>query len=351
MKKFLVYLSPLLLFSWLMFILPGCRKYLPTDRDYFDRDAQFTQDVYMPVTGRNTLFNNNFNAGNSSLPLTFKLVNPRRRNGDPAPELLKTFPTLVWTAAYTGKETSLEEITDKRKWEAHPLFEIREHSGQMMMWATASSRYLHCQPDSGYLFDVEVSNSGGRKFYKDLKLIPYRERPYEPTNQDAVTGANQSPAVHPAQVVNVRGASDDAAMLAGDIDILFHKTGESSTGKEGKTYTGSLTFKFLDSSLNPIDPDKFNLTDWAHLVHGFDMEKTDEYIRYTIGYPIPLIDLQTRYTTNDGSQAHVVFSYERQGFGDKREVAQIEFNFNIYEAGNWEIIFWFRKDNPKFEDD
>ncbi len=334
-----------------IFVAPGCKKFLPTDRDFFDPDAQYSQNVYMPVTGRNTIFRDNFNAGNSSLPLTFELINPRRRNGDPAPELLKTFPTLVWKKGYTGKEKSLEEITEKRTWEPHPLFEIRKHSGEIMMWAPSSANLLHCQPDSGYLFDVKVSNSGGSRIFKGLKLLPYRERPYEPTNRDPLTGADQNPAVHPSQVKNVEVTHDEGSMTASDIDILFHKKGEAPSGKEGPSYTGTLTFKFLDSALHPIAPAKFNLTDWKALVHGFDMKKTDKYVKYTVAYPIPLVEMPTKYTTSSGQQAALEFSYDRLGFGGQRIVSKIDFDFNIYEPGNWEIVFWFRKGNPKFEDD
>src|SRR5699024_2624673 len=118
-----------------------------------------------------------------------------------------------------------------------------------------------------------------------------------------------------------------------------------------KTYTGTLTFRFLDSSLHPINPAKFNLTNWETLVHGFNMEKTDTYVRYDVAYPIPLVEMPTAYTTNNGKQASVTFVFDRLGFGNKREVDKMTFNFNIYEPGDWEIIFWFKKDNPKFEDD
>jgi hypothetical protein len=49
--------------------------------------------------------------------------------------------------------------------------------------------------------------------------------------------------------------------------------------------------------------------------------------------------------------ARTVFSYERIGFGGAIERATIEFPFAIYEPGNWEVIFQFVTDNPRFTND
>jgi hypothetical protein len=62
---------------------------------------------------------------------------------------------------------------------------------------------IKAQPDSGYVFDVEMSNSGGRKYFQNMRLMPLRERPYEPSNLDPVTGQGTSISVNPSGINNV----------------------------------------------------------------------------------------------------------------------------------------------------
>lgn len=319
----------------------SCSDYLPTDREEIGFDSRFTQKLYEPVLGRTTVYSNNFFKGSTSYPVTFKIINPRRFNGEPAPELKDTFPVLVWREAYTGEETSLAEIQAKRDTEYHALWEIRPHSGQFVMWDAASSSFMHTQPDSGYIFDVELSNSGGRRYFSDFKLRPLRERPYEPSNQDPITGQATSVGVHPYGVINVKGTTYDRFMGSYDIDVYFNKTGNGH----------SLTFMFLDTLYQPIDPKKFNLTHWEGLVHGFDMNMTDSSVTYQTAYPIPLTTRETPYTTANGEFAHVEFGYSRLGFGQIRMDAKILFNFRILEKGDWVIVFKFNYDNPKFKDE
>lgn len=321
----------------------ACKKNLPDDRLPLGADAVFTTFTYSPVLGRNTLFTNNFNSGQGSgLPLTFKIINLRKRDGSAAPELTENFPVSVWRKPYMGDEKSLEEIEAKRAIENHPLFEIREHSGQFLMWANSSSSFIKSRPDSGYVFDVEVSNSGGRRYFRDFKLIPYRERAYEPSNLDPITGQAQSVAVHPSFTQGLNGERTSSFIGPGDIDVYFKKI--NASGK-------SLSFKFVDSLYKPIDPNKFSKTKWESLVHGFNMVKTNESVKYDVPYPIPAIAFPTIYTNPGGTQARAVFRYERQGFGNQLIQAAIGFDFNIYEKGDWEVTFRFTRESPKFTND
>jgi len=321
----------------------GCqKKYLPTDQDAFDLTATFSTLVYRPTLGRTTLFTDNFKDVNSSKPLNFRMLNIRSYDGLPAPELQKPFPTVVWAKKYTGLETSLAEIEAKRKVEDHPLFEIREHSGEFILWSSAKSTLLRPLPDSGYVFDVEVSNNGGRKIIEGLKLQPYREQDYEPNNADPITGNAINESVHPLSVSNVIGDSSGIALTANDIDITFHQT----------SFTGSsLTFKFLDENNRLIDPARLNLTNWPKLVHGFNMQKTGTYVKYDVGYPIPLVEIPTAYTNSAGAMAHLNFSYERLGFGGVRQVASFLFDFAIHAKGDWEIVIAFTRETPRFDND
>lgn len=318
----------------------ACTKNLPDHRLSIAEDSKYSTTVFQPVLGRSTLYSQVFQYGNSSRPLDFKIVNMRRFNGEPAPELTEKYPVTVWKTPYRGTEKSLAEIEAKRTIENHPLFEIRPHSGDLIMWAEANSNMLVAQPDSGYIFDIEISNSGGRKYFQDMKLQPLRERPYEPSNLDPITGQGTEVSVNPTSV-NMVGERGQPLYPGSDVQVLLNKIGDGN----------SLTFKFVDSLSNPIDPNLFDKTEWDNLVHGFNMQKSDTEVRYDVAYPIPLTSYPTRYTTVSGEQAHVVFKFDRMAFGNVLQECFLAFNFNIYQKGDWEITFWFRRDKPKFDND
>lgn len=323
-------------------IMTSCKKNIPDERLSLGSDSQFTQKLYQPVLGRNTLFSDNFFVGSSSVPLDFKIVNMRRFNGEPAPELTEYFPVSVWKSAYDGTEKSIAEIEAKRALENHQLFEIRKNSGQFVMWSRANSNFVKAQADSGYVFDVEVSNSGGRRYFKDLKLQPYRERAFEPSNLNAITGQAISTGVMPSIMGNIKGEKTDRYLNPTDIEIQF---------KKNSTAGNSLSFKFIDTLQQVINPAKFAETKWETLLHGFNMVANTDSVKYDVAYPIPLAAYPTKYTTATGQQATVRFGYNRIGFGNRLEAALLGLNFNIYEPGNWTIIFWFKTERPKFIND
>jgi hypothetical protein len=214
------------------------------------------------------------------------------------------------------------------------------------MWSSANSSFVRSAPDPGYAFDVKVSNSGGVRYFRNLTLAPFRERPYEPSIYDPVTGLAALPYVSPLFISNMIGDSSQLNLTLKDVQVYFHK--DTATAKSD---VNTLTFKFLDSSYHPIDPAKFNLTNWATLVHGFNMQQTSEYVRYDVAYPIPLINYPTIYTSTDGTMANTVFSYNRIGYGGFRQTATMTFDFAIYDPGNWEIDFVFPGDSPRFRNE
>ncbi|WP_421940408.1 DUF5007 domain-containing protein [Pedobacter sp.] len=336
------YLSLIGLLFFSIVLITACKKNIPDERLSLGSDSQFTIKVYQPTLGRNTLFSDNFYVGSSSVPLDFKIVNMRRFTGEPAPELTEYFPVQVWKTAYDGTEKSLAEIEAKRKIENHQLFEIREHSGQFLMWSRANSNFVKAQADSGYVFDVEVSNSGGRKYFKDMKLRPFKERPYEPSNLNPLTGQAINTGVFPSYMENIRGEKTGRYLSPFDIEVQFKKNNAPGN---------SISFKFLDTLQQVIDPNKFAVTDWPNLVHGFNMVKNSDSVKFDVAYPIPLAAYPTKYTISTGQQARSMFRYDRQGFGNIRESAMLGMNFNIFEPGNWTIIFWFKTERPKFTND
>lgn len=86
------------------------------------------------------------------------------------------------------------------------------------------------------------------------------------------------------------------------------------------------------------------------MLHGFNMQMTNEYVQYDVGYPIPLVEIPTPYAPG-GTRAHAELKYSRIGFGGTRVMAGFGLDFAIYRPGDWEIVFLFRTENPKFEND
>lgn len=326
----------LLLAGW------GCGKNFPSERENIGFDSQYTQVLFEPILGRNTVYPV-FYKGTTTFPTEFYIKNIRRRNGEPAPELESVLPVTVWKQAYTGSETTIQELRAKQEVQNRPVLDIAKYSGDIIVWNTARSSFIRALPDSGYLFDVEIVNSGGRRFFRDLKLMPYRERPSEPSNRDASSGQELSPGVHAAVLLNVKGDSTGRILSSGDVLVSMKKVEGSNDSK--------LTFRFLDKNGNPMNPNLFSKTNWNKLVHGFNPKITATGVTYDVLYPIPLVKIKTDYTTGDGNGAFAIFSYDRVGFGGVITTAYIGLPFAIYESGNWEVLFQFVTDNPKFSND
>ena len=133
----------------------------------------------------------NFSAGNSTSASTFTISRVVRHDGSEAPELTDEFPVRVWKSPLFGNRNFIEEIEAKRGYENRsPLLQVRKHSGEVILWAMHRSSFVKCDPDSGYIFDIRAVNSGGWKEYTGFRLIPKRERDYEPTNMDELTGSH-----------------------------------------------------------------------------------------------------------------------------------------------------------------
>lgn len=346
-KIFLAGLSLFLLATGL-----SCKKGLPSQLDAIDPAATFLQTSFSPVLGRNFIAKNPYSYGQSTLPLDFEIVNLRRFNGEPAPELTNDiYPVNVWkttgAGSYTGFETSLAEIEAKRTIENHRILEMRRGSGDVVVWGNVNTSKLITRPDSGYVFDVKVSNSGATRYYYNLRFMPYKPIPHDPHNYNLNTGMASGPALTAGasgiSLLNFVRSKDNVGMTINEVDVYFNKL----TGGQGN----SLTFKFLDSAYAPINPKLFNKTSWEKLIHGFDMKLTDTEVKYTVAYPIPLAPIATPYTNGSGSRASVKFDYYRLGPGGFGVTARLGFDFAIYQPGDWEIAFHFKNTSPKFVND
>lgn len=343
MIKYKIFFS-LLLFGSIVFT--SCKSLIPDSIDALGDDVNYTIREFSPILGRKTLYENASNVGNTStLPLEFTLINVRTEDGMPATELLDKFPVKVWKKSYTGEERSIEEIEAKREIQYRSILEIGKNNGDIIMWNYGTSDWIRTQPQTCYLFDVEITNSGGRRYVRDLKLKPYKQRPYEPSQYDLVTGLASNEALYPSQASLMFGEETGSYLFGGDIQVFVFK--DKFNTKPG----GSLTISAVDSLNNSIDIEKFKDTNWEEMIHGFNHEFKDKKVTYSVAYPIPLVQYPTKYTTSDGSQAKIELRYNRMGFGDILYEAVLGFNFAIYEEGHWEIQFRFRRESPKFDNE
>jgi len=262
----------------------------------------------------------------------------------------------------------LAEIEAKRKIENRPMVELR-NSGELIMWYTATKDIIKpadsvVYPQNIRYFDVKIANSGGSRIIKNLQIIPYVDVPYEPSDDyNTITGlpntttpGGKARRFNYPNVSGIRGATTNTYMNGRDattglVYMYIRKyTGDGANGS-------SLRFKFLDKDSATIDPAKFADTKFNQLVHGFNMVKTKDYVKFDVAYPIPLARVPSIYTAggissiDGGNEAYVEFSYSRLGFGNVRETGKVSTNFKIYEKGDWEIVFHFKTVNPKFEND
>ncbi len=345
-------------------VLSGCKKIfdLPEEKDYISPNMNFNSKIFDPIIGRNNLIGG-FNSDNSTSPLTFEIVNARYGDGRPYTDLFQEVNTYVWTAEYSGLEKSIEEIDAKRKLEKHPLFEIRS-SGEFIMWASATNQLIIPRasdstnfPQNTRFFDLKVKNTGGEQLIKDFQIRPFRERPYEPSNDFNIYSGGIAP--NPKTPYSKIGRDYIRPFLNGVVGAQSERYLESNDDRKDvvvyiRPFTGgkgnSLRFKFLDKDSIAINPSKFNETNWDKLVHGFNKKMTDEYVQYDVAYPIPLVNISTFYAPN-GSRAHAEMVYSRIGFGGGRTLASFGIDFAIFKKGDWEIVFHFKNDNPKFKDE
>lgn len=341
----------------------GCKQIydVPDERDYISPRADFTRKDFGGETdfvlGRTTMTQSSeFNSDNSTFPLNFEVVNVRFGDGTPTQDILKVKSVLVWTAPYTGQEKTLAEIDAKRKTEEHPIFEIRP-SGQFILWNSSRAEDLKkadgslAVVDSDYLapqnrrfFDVKLSNSGGERIIRNFSINLYRERAYEPSRDlEPLTGKLTGTYNHPSIVNRIYGTLTKSYLSSEAVDVYMKKVGAGR----------SLTFKFWNRDSSTINPDNFNLTKWDQQVHGFNMVKDSTHVKYDVAFPIPLAKLPTIYTggrLSSGDEARVLFEFSRRK-GKIVESGSLGYNFKIFEEGDWEIIFHFKTDNPKFEDE
>jgi len=345
-------------------IAGGCKKMynLPAEKDYLSSNLNFSNKIFEPILGRTTLMGG-FNSDHSTEPLKFEIVNARYGDGRPMTDLFTEAETYVWTGTYTGYEKSLDEIEAKRKKEKHPLFEIRR-SGEFIMWGASTNELIPPRatdssnfPQNTRYFDLKVSNTGGEMLIKDFQVRPWRERPYEPSNDmNIYTGGvapNPKDPTNPADRDYIRPFINGVLSTPSEIYMVSNDDRKDIVAFI-RPFSGgnghNLRIKVLDKDSLPINPSTFNETNWKDMIHGFNMQITNEYVQYDVAYPIPLVEIPTTYAPG-GTRARAELRYSRIVFGGRRVISAFGLEFAIYRPGDWEIVFLFRTENPKFEND
>lgn len=329
----------------LLVLQSSCTDRLPDRLTAFGDDVNYTITQFNPYLGRNTFFQNIVNIGEATeQPLDFNIVSVRNSYGEEVDDLTTPYPVKVWVEEYSGTETSLEEIENKRKIEYRPALEILRRSGNINFWGVDKGNVVTSAPDFGYSFDVEISSPGGRRYVRDLRVQPYIERSYEPSIYNPEVGLSLDGYSLPTIMTNIRGERDESFIFGFDVQVYINK--DIRNTNPGST----LSFSFVDSLNNYIDPRKFDETDFVNLVHGFDHRFEDNKLVYDVAFPMPMTSRITRYTNEDGSRARANFLYTRMNEFNVLETAALGMDFAIFEEGHWEIQFRFRGQSPKFDD-
>lgn len=325
--------------------LSACNSFVPDDLDALGDDIQFTTSEFTPYLGRTIAYENVVTVSNSStLPLNYEILDIRDADGQSLPNLLtEKFPVRVWQKAYTGEEKSIEEILNKQIIEYRSPIEMQQKSGDLVFWHTTSLLDLQTMPYEGYTMDVGVSNTGGQKIQRGLKISPMKPRAYEPSQYDASSGLATNAYLRPSMLSNIVG--ERTGNPVHDIKVYVNKDYQNTA--PGNT----LTVSVVDSLNNIIDIQKFNQTTWEDLVHGFNHKFVEGKVVYDVLYPMPLINYPTKFTDSSGQRSRLGLRYTRLGKGGFRQDAVLLFDFSIYEEGHWEIQFRFAGESPKFDNE
>ncbi|MFZ4862364.1 DUF5007 domain-containing protein [Sphingobacterium sp. Mn56C] len=352
--------------------ISGCRAIynFPEEKEFLSTNISYATKYFEPVLGR-TSYMGALNADNSSHPMTFEIVNARFGDGRPCTDLFQVKPVYVWKEIYTAREKSLAEIEAKRNVEQRPIFEV-DASGRFILWNSSSNENVTPRAKDSVdltqnrrFFDLKISNSGGSVILKDFTVIPWRVRDYEPSSDiNPYTGdvapdpkepknPRKRDYIRPSEMTELYGQVSNKKLVTNDDLkdlVVYIRRFEGGNGN-------NLRFVFWDKNGMPINPDNFNETKWNKLVHGFNMVKTNTYVQYDVAYPVPLSNndssrepsFNSEYTS--GENARVRFAYTRKGFGGNIILARFGLDFKIFTKGDWEIIFHFRNDNPRFDNE
>ena len=191
---------------------------------------------------------------------------------------------------------------------------------------------------------VKVENKGGYKYFNNLQLVPLRESDFEPSIYDSETGLIKDKDYIPATAARSIVLESGSYTSSEKIQVYLREN------KENTDKTKTLTFRFYNSDYTPISPEKFNQTKWDELIHGFNKEMGADYVKYDVVYPMPLVQVPSKYTNSEGNLLKLRFAYDRITAMGYRLDSYFEIEFGIYKEAHWEVIVVFAEGAPEFRD-
>src|SRR5690606_41503104 len=102
MRKKCQYGSSTLWIGVLMVLISaGCKEIynLPEEKDFISENINYQSKILEPVLGRTSLLGSVY-TDNTTLSLSFKIINPGNGDGRPDTNLLKQRQVWLWSAAY-----------------------------------------------------------------------------------------------------------------------------------------------------------------------------------------------------------------------------------------------------------
>ncbi|RFS25076.1 DUF5007 domain-containing protein [Chitinophaga silvatica] len=337
----------ILIAGFISLVISGCYKQLlPGEKPYFNKDCNFSKSDFIVYPDRINSFISIFNPANSTQPMKVEITNATHEDGSPAPELFTQVDAAQWKDYYSGLEKSVAEIEAKRTTAKRPAFDVRATSGDIVYWPVDTA----VVKPGNYVFDVVVSNDGGKKTFQKFKLHVRRPRPYEPWYFDDVTGErtkNGSNYNYPRPSLN--NVQDDQNNNLKDEDAVIWYRWKSSA-------TNTFSIKMFNKDSLPISLSKMNKTTWDSLKYfsvianlnvpisfnrRFSEDSTVVTYDRTNPYPI-MADLF-------GERSGITLAFERR-FQGQRSISNIYVPLAFFRAGAWDVIVKFNK-NIRFEND
>lgn len=243
----------------------------------------------------------------STKPLEFSIEAIRTEDGKLAETVMNyKVDTYWWSAEYTGKEKTVEEINKKRTKVNRPCIDINPENGVVVIYPEASDTTKLTK--GKYILDIRVKNSAGSQLYKGALTI----------------NVMSYAAPYTYRFLGVDGN------LTG-IDVKFERL--ENTGnkihvyvlKKDGTPVDPKALLGYDYSSNPAVPD---LKDWHNLGLNNPTKYTEfpDHLELEIaGFPLPFVAGQTLTIDmyNNSSVNGKYFNYW--------------FNMSILKEGLWKV--------------
>ncbi|MGN7723156.1 DUF5007 domain-containing protein [Chitinophaga sp. 22620] len=284
----------------------GCRK-VDLQDGYFGENIRYKDKIITLETGRDVL-KGDLIIDRSNTPIAVELVDIRRWDGKPAPEMLKEVDAIEWKEEKTGQEKSIEELLAKQHVVKRPVFEINRADGRLIF-----RKESYGMDSATYFIDVKVSNSAGSRIIKnavEVKVAVGAEYEYENDY---------------AWIVCADTDWDNCSPYFDSVNIRIESFKYTAGGSK-------MVWRFKDQNGNVINPKVFpegskqkgkRLEDYV-----FAYRKYDDRLEYDCAYPF-----NTAYREYEWWVPGSTF-----GKNDRYDLFAA-LKFRIFRQGTWDITW------------